>query len=112
MYAGTAPTSVLPIFVLVIGYGTARAFAMPATRSLPADTVPAARLPWLVARQSVTWQAAAIVGPVLAGFLYAADVQLPFFMAVGLLVGRRRSASRSCTRTRTTPRSRVARPRP
>ena len=85
VYAGTAPTSVLPIFVLVIAYGTARAFAMPATRSLPADTVPAPRLPWLVARQSVTWQSAAIVGPVLAGFLYAADVQLPFFMAVGLL---------------------------
>ena len=28
-----------PIFLLVIGYGTARAFATPATRSLPADTV-------------------------------------------------------------------------
>jgi MFS family permease len=86
VYAGTDPTSVGPIFVLVIGYGVARAFAMPATRSLPADTVPPERLPWLVARQSVTWQAAAIVGPVAAGFLYAVDVQLPFVLVVGLLV--------------------------
>jgi MFS family permease len=86
VYSGGDPTSAGPIFVLVIGYGIARAFAMPATRSLPADTVPPDRLPWLVARQSVTWQAAAIVGPVAAGFLYAVDVQLPFALVVGLLV--------------------------
>src|SRR6185436_14718960 len=40
-YVATHPTSTLPIFALVVGYGTARAFAMPATRSLPADTVTA-----------------------------------------------------------------------
>jgi MFS family permease len=85
-YAGTDPTSVLPIFLLVIGYGTARAFAFPASRALPADTVPASRLPWLVARQSICWQAASIVGPVLGGFLYVADVRLPFMVAAGLLV--------------------------
>jgi MFS family permease len=85
-YAGTDPTSSLPIFFMVLGYGTARAFAFPATRALPADTVPAARLPWLVARQSMCWQAASIVGPVLGGFLYVVDVSLPFLVASGLLV--------------------------
>jgi MFS family permease len=85
-YAGTEPTSVSPIFLLVIGYGTARAFAFPASRALPADTVPAARLPWLVARQSICWQAASIVGPVLGGFLFVVDVRLPFVAAAGLLV--------------------------
>jgi MFS family permease len=85
-YAGTEPTSTGPIFALVVAYGVARAFAMPATRSLPADTVVAARLPWLVARQSVTWQAAMIVGPVSAGFLYVVDVQLPFLLATVLLL--------------------------
>ncbi len=59
---------------------------MPASRSLPADTVPSARLPWLVARGSVTSQAAFIVGPVAAGFLYAAGVRLPFVMVVVLIV--------------------------
>jgi MFS family permease len=85
-YAGTDPTSALPVFLLVIGYGTARAFAFPASRALPADTVPATRLPWLVARQSICWQAASIIGPVLGGFLYVADVRLPFVAAAGLLV--------------------------
>src|SRR6476660_8238946 len=54
VYAGSSPTSTLPIFLLVVGYGTARAFAFPASRALPADTVPATRLPWLVARQSIS----------------------------------------------------------
>src|SRR5436190_1702831 len=85
-YASTDPTSALPIFLMVIGYGTARAFAFPATRALPADTVPATRLPWLVARQSMSWQAASIVGPVVGGFLYVVDVSLPFLVAAGLLV--------------------------
>jgi MFS family permease len=85
-YATTDPTSSLPIFWMVLGYGTARAFAFPATRALPADTVPATRLPWLVARQSMCWQAASIVGPVLGGFLYVVDVSLPFLVAAGLLV--------------------------
>jgi MFS family permease len=85
-YASTSPTSSTPIFLLVLGYGTARAFAFPATRALPADSVPAARLPWLVARQSMSWQFASIVGPVLGGFLYVVDVTLPFVVAAVLLV--------------------------
>jgi MFS family permease len=86
VYAGSDPTSTLPIFLLVIGFGTARAFATPATRSLPADTVTAARLPWLTARQSATWQGASIVGPVIGGFLYVVDVWLPFAVAAGFVV--------------------------
>jgi MFS family permease len=39
------------------------------------------RLPWLTARQSATWQGAAIVGPVVGGFLYVAAVWLPFLAA-------------------------------
>jgi MFS family permease len=85
-YAGTDPTSVGPIFALVVGFGIARAFALPATRSLPADTMPPVRLPWLVARSSVTSQAAFIIGPVAAGFLYAAGITLPFVMVVVLIV--------------------------
>src|SRR5215470_5251048 len=85
-YASTDATSVAPIFLLVVAYGTARAFAMPATRALPADTVEPERLPWLVARQSVVFQAGMIVGPVVAGFLYAADVPLPYLLVTVLLV--------------------------
>jgi MFS family permease len=86
MYASTNPTSTLPIFLLVIGFGTSRAFAMPATRSLPADTVAPARLPWLTARQSATWQGALIVGPVIGGFLYVVAPWVPFAVATGFIV--------------------------
>jgi MFS family permease len=77
-YVATAPSSTVPIFALVVALGTARAFALPATRSLPADTMTPARLPWLTARYAVTWQTASIVGPVVGGFLYVVDPWLPF----------------------------------
>jgi len=86
LYASTNPTSTLPIFLLVIGFGTSRAFAMPATRSLPADTVAPARLPWLTARQSATWQGALIVGPVIGGFLYVVAPWVPFAAATAFIV--------------------------
>ena len=86
VYVSTDPTSTLPIFLLVIGYGTARAFATPATRSLPADTVAGSRLPWLTARQAATWQGALVLGPVLGGFLYVAAPWVPFATAVVLVV--------------------------
>jgi MFS family permease len=85
LYAATDPTSTLPIFVLVVGYGTARAFAMPATRSLPADTVAPTRLPWLTARQGATWQGALVLGPVLGGFLYVVAPWVPFAAAAVLV---------------------------
>jgi MFS family permease len=85
VYVSTGPTSTLPIFLLVIGYGTARAFATPATRSLPADTVVPHRLPWLTARQALTWQSALVLGPVLGGFLYVVAPWVPFAVAAGLV---------------------------
>jgi MFS family permease len=78
LYVWTTPTAVGPIFLLVFGFGVGRAFAAPATRSMPADIVPPSRLPWVVARVSITWQTAAIVGPVLGGLLYAVDPRLPY----------------------------------
>jgi predicted MFS family arabinose efflux permease len=86
LYAGSHPTAVAPIFILVVFFGVARAFVAPASRSLPADIVPAARLPWLVARYSATWQASIIVGPVLGGTLYAVDPMWPF-VAMAVLLG-------------------------
>jgi predicted MFS family arabinose efflux permease len=105
-YAGTTPTSVVPIFLLVIAFGTARAFATPATRALPADLVPATRLPRLVARQTASWQSAAVLGPVLGGFLYVADVRLPFVAGAVLML--LSSVAMSCVHGQ----RRVERPRP
>jgi MFS family permease len=86
-YAGTNPTSIAPIILLVIGFGIALAFSSPANRSLPADLVDAERLPWLIARTVVAFEIGIIAGPVLGGFLYAADIRWPFIaIAVLLLV--------------------------
>lgn len=81
-YVGTKPTSVGPIFALVFVFGVARAFAAPASRSLPADIVPPSELPRVVPRYSASWQAAVIAGPVIGGFLYPVDVRLPFVAIV------------------------------
>jgi predicted MFS family arabinose efflux permease len=85
-YAGTSPTSILPIFALVVGFGIALAFSAPAGRALPADLVEAERLPWLIARSSVAFEAGIIIGPVVGAFLYVIDVRLPFAVIAGLLV--------------------------
>jgi MFS family permease len=85
LYVSTNPSSTAPIFALVVAFGTARAFANPASRSLPADTVPPARLPWLTARQAATWQGSLVLGPVLGGFLYVIHPWVPF-AAAALLV--------------------------
>lgn len=85
-YATTKPTSPFPIFALVLVFGTARAFGAPASRALPADIVPAERLPWLVARDSAMFQAGIVAGPVLGGFLYAADIRLPYAAVMVLLL--------------------------
>src|SRR6478672_11878296 len=77
-YAASGRTAVGPIFVLVLAFGVGRAFIAPSARSLPADIVAPEDLPWLVARSSITFQAALITGPVLGGTLYAIDVRLPF----------------------------------
>ena len=86
LYAHSKPTSTVPIFALVVVFGIGRAFTAPATRSLPSSIMSAEDLSWLVARFSATWQASLIVGPVLAGFLYAADPALPFAGMAILLV--------------------------
>jgi MFS family permease len=75
--------STTPIFLLVLAFGTGQAFLSPALRSIPAAMVSNEGVPWLVARRSIASQAATIIGPVLAGFLYGAGVWVPLvFTAV------------------------------
>src|SRR5262245_35997653 len=85
-YVSTDPTSATPIFLMVLWFGIARAFAAPAVRSMPPDLVPHATLPWLTVRYSAVWQISAIVGPVLGGVLFAIEPTLPFIVVTGLFV--------------------------
>jgi MFS family permease len=84
LYARSSPTSVAPIFGLMVVFGVGRAFAAPASRALPSDIVAAEDLPWLVPRSSAMWQAALIVGPVVGGALYAVGVVWPFLAMAAL----------------------------
>ncbi len=81
LYARTDPTRVWPIFLLITGYGIARAGVAPALRALPAD-LSGDQLARVVPLSSAAWQLAVIVGPVTGGFLYVAGPQWPFYMAV------------------------------
>jgi MFS family permease len=62
--------TIAPLLALVVGFGTFRAIAAPATRALPVTLVPRGGLPPMVALFSGAWQVGAIVGPVLAGVLF------------------------------------------
>src|SRR5262245_45286725 len=86
VYLGTTPRSVGPIFAFAFVFGVARAFASPAVRALPADIVGPDRVPWVVARTAATWQVALILGPVLGGFLYAANTRLPYLAVAALAI--------------------------
>ena len=83
-YVSTDPTSATPLFLMVLVFGIARAFAAPAVRSMPADLVPHGRLPWLTVRYSAVWQISAIVGPVLGGLLFVVDPSLPFIAVTAM----------------------------
>jgi len=85
-YAGTDPRSIAPIVALVLLFGVAQAFSAPAVRSLPADMAGPDDVPRLTARTAAAGQAGIVAGPVLGGFLYVADVRLPFVAFALLLV--------------------------
>lgn len=105
-YTTTDPTSVAPIFALVLVFGIGRAFHAPSSRALPADVVTAAQLPWLTARRAVAWQSATIVGPVIAGFLYVVDPAAPYIAMAGFMT----IASAAMLFVRTLPQPATTRP--
>lgn len=77
-------TSVWPLFLVALIFGSARAFAGPATRSLPPMVAPRGALPRTIALYGATWTSAAIIGPALGGFLYSIEPALAYFLAAGL----------------------------
>ena len=86
------PASVVPILALVLLFGVARAVTAPASRALPIDLAPRGMVERVVALRSVAFQSAGIVGPIVAGLLFAVDRSLPFLLsflgfavAIGLL---------------------------
>ncbi len=86
------PTTITPVLALVLVFGVARAITTPASRALPIDLAPPGLVERVVALRSVSFQSAGIVGPLIAGLLFAVDRSLPFVLslvgfaiAIGLL---------------------------
>lgn len=71
VHALLGSTTVWPIYLLTLVYGSARAFANPAGQALLPNLVPIAQFKNAVAWNSSAWQTATIMGPALGGILYA-----------------------------------------
>ena len=80
-YVSTGPTTVTPIFGLVVVYGFARALASPAVRALAIDITPPELIERVIALRSLAFQAGAILGPLTAGFLFVANIALPYLVS-------------------------------
>ncbi len=84
LYAHSQSTAIWPIYLLAIGFGSCRAFSIPAARSMPVNVAPDGQLPRVAALSSTAWQAASIVGPVLGGVAYALGRSWPFIIAAAM----------------------------
>ena len=82
-YVASDPTSVLPIYGLVVTFGTARAFLMAVSRAMPVDLAPEGARERMVALNVAGWQGGYIVGPVAFGLAFDIDPALPYLLAAG-----------------------------
>jgi MFS family permease len=86
------PRSIWPFYAVLALFGTARAFAAPASQSLLPRLVAEERFPRAVALTSSTRQTAVIIGPALGGAIYllgpaiAYGTCLVFFATVAILI--------------------------
>ena len=80
-YARSTPTSVVPIFGIILLFGVCRAFASPAGRALPIDLSPPQVVARVVALKTVSFQGGLIVGPIVFGFAFVVDESLPYLLS-------------------------------
>ena len=79
-------TVVWPVFAILVVFGSARAFMMPATQAILINLVPPASFSRAVALSSSTFHVAVIAGPVLGGLLYLAGPKVVYAIVAGLLL--------------------------
>ena len=74
------------LFTMAALYGSARVFIGPSLSAIVPNVVPAELLPKAIAISSVAWQSAAVLGPVLGGFLLARNHALPYWFSAATLL--------------------------
>ncbi len=77
---------VWPVFAVLVLFGSARAFMMPATQAVLRNMVPLESFGQAVAMSSSAFHVAVIAGPVLGGLLYLAGPATVYITAASLLV--------------------------
>ena len=83
-YAGTR--EVWPVYAILVLFGSARAFMMPATQAVLRNMVPLESFGQAVAMSSSAFHVAVIAGPVLGGLLYLAGPTTVYLVAAALLM--------------------------
>jgi MFS family permease len=76
---------VWPVFAVLVLFGSARAFMMPATQAILRNMVPNEQFGQAVAMSSSAFHVAVIAGPVLGGLLYIFGPSAVYLTAVALL---------------------------
>lgn len=74
-----------PVFAVMVLFGIARAFSMPAGQALLPNVVPPALFSRAVAVNSSTWQLSTIAGPALGGVVYLAGPDTVYASVAALL---------------------------
>ena len=80
-YVASDPTSVAPIFVLVVMFGCARSVLSSASRVMPVDMAPPGAVERMVAVCMSGWQAGFIAGPIVFSFVFVVDAAAPYLLA-------------------------------
>jgi MFS family permease len=76
---------VWPIFVILVGFGTARAFMNPAADALAPNLLPKTALAHGISLNSMTWQITTITGPVAGGLLYGISGEVAYGVSMCLM---------------------------
>ncbi len=74
-----------PVFAVMVVFGVARAFSMPAGQAVTPNLVPPALFARAVAVNSSTWQVSTIVGPAIGGLVYLAGPDIVYATVAALL---------------------------
>ena len=77
---------VWPVFAILVLFGSARAFMMPATQAVLVNMVPTEHFSQAVALSSSSFHVAVILGPTLGGLLYLAGPMTVYLVASSLLI--------------------------
>ena len=85
-FTWSGSTVVWPVFAILVLYGSARAFMMPASQAVLRNLVPNESFGQAVALGSSTFHVAVIAGPVVGGLLYIAGPATVYTVSTVLLV--------------------------